>query len=44
MIEELGVVGACEGEYAWVQMERRSTCGRCAARQGCGTAVLAKVL
>jgi len=44
MIEELGVVSACDGEYAWVHTQRRSTCGQCAARQGCGTAVLAKFL
>lgn len=44
MIEEVGVVTACAGDHAWVHTRRQTTCGNCGARQGCGTAVLAKVL
>ncbi len=44
MIEEQALIVACRGELAWVQTERRSTCEGCAAQQGCGTSVLAKVL
>lgn len=44
MIEEHAVVVATEGEFAWLETERKSTCGSCAARKGCGTGVLAKVV
>lgn len=44
MIEETARVVAAEGEFVWVETQRQSTCGSCAARQGCGTATLAKVL
>jgi positive regulator of sigma E activity len=44
MIEERAEVVACEGRFAWVQTQRASTCGSCAANKGCGTATLAKVL
>ena len=44
MIEERGEVVAREGSFAWVQTQRASTCGGCAANKGCGTAALAKVL
>lgn len=44
MIEETAQVVAAEGEFAWVETQRQSTCGGCAARQACGTAVLAKLL
>lgn len=47
MIEESAHVVALEGEtgeYAWVETQRQSTCGGCAANQACGTATLAKVL
>lgn len=44
MIEETARVVAAEGEFVWVETQRQSTCGGCAARQGCGTATLAKVL
>lgn len=29
------------GDSAWVQTERRSSCGTCSARKGCGTGALA---
>lgn len=44
MIEETAFVVATEGEFAWLETERKSTCGNCAARKGCGTGVLAKVV
>ncbi len=44
MIEESAYVIATEGELAWVETERKSTCGSCTARKGCGTGVLAKVV
>ena len=44
MLEEQGTVSHLEEPYAWVETERRSSCTSCAARSGCGTAVLAKVL
>jgi sigma-E factor negative regulatory protein RseC len=44
MIEETATVAALDGQYAWVETERRSTCNACAANRGCGTATLAKVL
>ena len=32
-----------EGEYAWVETQRRSSCGSCAANKGCGTGALSQV-
>jgi sigma-E factor negative regulatory protein RseC len=43
MIEELGKVVAVEDDWAWVETERKTVCGQCAANKGCGTSVLAKV-
>lgn len=43
MIEETGTVIALDGSHAWVETERRSTCGSCSAK-GCGTGVLSKVI
>lgn len=47
MIEESAQVVAVEdadGAYVWVETQRQSACGGCAANQACGTATLAKVL
>jgi sigma-E factor negative regulatory protein RseC len=44
MLEETGKIIGVEGEYAWVESARTTTCGACAANQGCGTATLARVL
>jgi sigma-E factor negative regulatory protein RseC len=44
VIEERAVVVAREGEHAWVERERQSACGSCAANKGCGTGVLGKVV
>lgn len=41
MIEESGRVMRTAGDSAWVQTERRSSCGSCSARKGCGTGALA---
>lgn len=43
MIEETARVVTSEGEYAWVETQRRSSCGSCSAK-GCGTGALAKVI
>ncbi len=43
MIEESARVVDTEGEYAWVETERRSSCGSCSAK-GCGTGALSKIL
>lgn len=42
MIEQAGIVVRVDGERAWVETERRSSCGDCSAQAGCGHAVLGK--
>ncbi|HUT41176.1 MAG TPA: SoxR reducing system RseC family protein [Gammaproteobacteria bacterium] len=42
MIEETGQVVDVQGEFAWVESERRSACGGCASSEGCGTGVIAR--
>lgn len=42
MIEETGQVIDCDGEHAWVETERQSSCASCAANKGCGTGVISK--
>ncbi|HED18720.1 MAG TPA: Fis family transcriptional regulator [Gammaproteobacteria bacterium] len=44
MLEETAQVARIDGDEIWVETQRRSTCGSCAAEKGCGTATLAKVL
>ncbi len=44
MIEESAQVLRSEGDYAWVATQRRSSCGSCAAKKGCGTGALSQVL
>ncbi|MGE0080624.1 MAG: SoxR reducing system RseC family protein [Thiohalomonadaceae bacterium] len=45
MIEETVQVYAAEGETAWVEViQRKTSCGQCVARSGCGTSALSKVL
>ena len=44
MIEEQGQVVEVQGEFAWIEGERTSTCGSCAVRKGCGTSAIATVL
>lgn len=43
-IEEQGVVVLADDAWATVRVERRSTCGSCSARSGCGNGVLSQVL
>ncbi|OOZ42024.1 Fis family transcriptional regulator [Solemya pervernicosa gill symbiont] len=44
MIEEQAQVVRVESGEVWVETQRKSSCGSCAANRGCGTAVLSKVL
>ncbi len=44
MIEEQAVVARIEGDYVWVQTQRKSSCGHCSAKNSCGTHVLSKIL
>ncbi len=44
MIEESATVVAVDGNFAWVESERASSCDSCAANKGCGTATLQKVM
>jgi sigma-E factor negative regulatory protein RseC len=44
MLEERATVVAVETKAIWVEVQRQSVCGQCAANKGCGSAVLQKVL
>lgn len=44
LLEEEAEVLRVEGEIAWIDAQRRSTCSSCAVQKGCGTGALAKVL
>lgn len=44
MIEESAIVQRVEAGDVWVSTQRRSTCGNCAAKAGCGSAALSEVL
>ncbi len=45
MIEESGCIVELEGDYAWVETARRSSCSSCSAKGGgCGTGALSEVL
>lgn len=44
MIEETAIVVERSGGFAWVETQRRSTCGTCGANKSCGTSVLANVV
>lgn len=43
MIEETATVISVEGETAEVETQRRSSCGGCEAKAGCGTSLIASV-
>ena len=43
MIKETAVVVKCEGEFAWVEAQRKSACGQCGANKACGTGTIAKI-
>ena len=42
MIQEQGIVVACEGDYAEVEAQRRSACNHCSGNSSCGTSLLAR--
>jgi len=42
-LTEVGRVVAVEADAVWVEADRSSACGRCAARAGCGQGALASV-
>lgn len=42
MIEEIGTITAVDNDHIWVETEIKSTCGACAAKDNCGTGVVAK--
>ncbi|WP_455209022.1 SoxR reducing system RseC family protein [Kaarinaea lacus] len=44
MLEEHATVVAVDAGGIWVEVQRQSACGQCAANKGCGSAVLQKVL
>jgi len=44
MLEESGRIVEVQGEFAWIESERTTTCGSCTVRKGCGTSAIAKVL
>jgi sigma-E factor negative regulatory protein RseC len=44
MIEESGRIVELDGEFAWIESERSTACGGCAARKGCGTGAVAGAL
>ncbi len=43
MIEETAVVVKCEGEFAWVETQRKNACGHCSVNKSCGTGTIAKI-
>jgi sigma-E factor negative regulatory protein RseC len=44
MIEERARVIAIEGEVAWVETQRQSTCGSCSAKNACGSSLLERLV
>jgi sigma-E factor negative regulatory protein RseC len=44
MIEEHARVIAIEGETAWVETQRKSTCGSCSAKNSCGSSLLERFI
>jgi sigma-E factor negative regulatory protein RseC len=44
MIEERAEVVGIDDDDIWVETQRRSACAKCAVNNGCGTAVLGKVI
>ena len=44
MIEETAVIIECDGDYAWIEAQRKSACGQCNVNKACGTSTLSKVL
>ncbi|TCK17575.1 RseC/MucC-like positive regulator of sigma(E) [Thiogranum longum] len=44
MLEETARVVNVDHDAIWVETQRRSTCGSCAASKGCGTAAISRVV
>jgi sigma-E factor negative regulatory protein RseC len=44
VIEESAQVVALDGEFAWVETQRRSSCGTCSSEKGCSTSAMSKLL
>ena len=44
MLKESGFIVGVENDIAWVETQRKTSCGSCQARKSCGTSVLQKVL
>ncbi len=44
MLEEYAVVIACKGNQATLELERRTACGLCGQKRGCGNATWGKLL
>ncbi|HOY70073.1 MAG TPA: SoxR reducing system RseC family protein [Methylotenera sp.] len=44
MLEEYAVVTACQGNEATLELERRTACGLCGQKRGCGNATWGKLL
>ena len=44
MIEEQALVVKVEGEFAFLETQRQSSCGHCSVKNSCGTQVLGKFL
>ena len=42
MIEETATVARIEGQWAWLQTDRNSSCSKCSAHSGCGISLLDK--
>jgi sigma-E factor negative regulatory protein RseC len=43
LIEETATVVAIGNDGTWVETQRKSACGQCAAKKGCGTSVLENI-
>lgn len=43
-LTEIGRVVAVESDAVWIEADRSTACGRCAARAGCGQGALSKLL
>lgn len=44
MIEEVGIVVACQNDDITVKTQIKTTCGSCQAQQNCGTGAIARAL
>lgn len=44
MLEEYAIVTACQGKQATLEIERRTACGLCGQKRGCGNAAWGKLL